>query len=196
MWALASLGSISTRSWFAPLNQPHSSKRHSASPSRIESDLHPELLPSRELNKLTLPKTGRQCSQSDALHLGLHLRSFPPVDPPVGTLPQPANISATGLLGALSVANVAMVIVSARRAQTRWATRVIPFFLAGSLGLATYVVVKRICCMSNCFACISIFAALVSTNMSLVLQWISTSLTSNSLAPPSHSLFCTLFSFS
>ncbi|GAB1312278.1 Palmitoyltransferase pfa5 [Madurella fahalii] len=36
-------------------------------------------------------------------------------------------------------------MVSARRAETRWTTRVIPFILAGCVGFATYVVVKRIC---------------------------------------------------
>lgn len=36
-------------------------------------------------------------------------------------------------------------MVAARRAETRWVTRIIPFVLAGCLGFATYVVVKRIC---------------------------------------------------
>ncbi|KAK3331129.1 DHHC palmitoyltransferase-domain-containing protein [Apodospora peruviana] len=36
-------------------------------------------------------------------------------------------------------------MVEARRASTRWATRVIPFVLAGFVGFASYVVVKRIC---------------------------------------------------
>ncbi|KAL2172564.1 hypothetical protein VTG60DRAFT_4683 [Thermothelomyces hinnuleus] len=36
-------------------------------------------------------------------------------------------------------------MVSARRAETRWVTRVIPFVLAGCIGFVIYVVVKRIC---------------------------------------------------
>ncbi|KAL2017618.1 hypothetical protein VTK56DRAFT_1938 [Thermocarpiscus australiensis] len=36
-------------------------------------------------------------------------------------------------------------MVSARRAETRWVTRIIPIVLAGCVGFATYVVVKRIC---------------------------------------------------
>jgi palmitoyltransferase len=40
-------------------------------------------------------------------------------------------------------------MVSARRADTRWVTRLIPVFLAGCVGLVTYVVVKRICRRSS-----------------------------------------------
>ncbi|KAL2180723.1 DHHC palmitoyltransferase-domain-containing protein [Thermothelomyces heterothallicus CBS 202.75] len=36
-------------------------------------------------------------------------------------------------------------MVSARRAETRWVTRVIPFVLTGCIGFVIYVVVKRIC---------------------------------------------------
>ncbi|KAL2136822.1 hypothetical protein VTI74DRAFT_1036 [Chaetomium olivicolor] len=36
-------------------------------------------------------------------------------------------------------------MVAARRAEARWVTRIIPFVLAGMVGFATYVVVKRIC---------------------------------------------------
>ncbi|KAK3695562.1 DHHC palmitoyltransferase-domain-containing protein [Podospora appendiculata] len=36
-------------------------------------------------------------------------------------------------------------MVAARRPETRWATRLIPLVLAGCVGFATYVVVKRIC---------------------------------------------------
>jgi len=36
-------------------------------------------------------------------------------------------------------------MVSARRAETRWVTRIIPLVLAGLVGFVTYVVVKRIC---------------------------------------------------
>jgi hypothetical protein len=36
-------------------------------------------------------------------------------------------------------------MVSARRAETRWLTRIIPIILAGCIGFATYVVVKHIC---------------------------------------------------
>ncbi|KAK3367108.1 DHHC palmitoyltransferase-domain-containing protein [Lasiosphaeria ovina] len=35
--------------------------------------------------------------------------------------------------------------VRAHRPETRWATRIIPFVLAGAVGFSTYVVVKRIC---------------------------------------------------
>ncbi|KAK4125111.1 zf-DHHC-domain-containing protein [Parathielavia appendiculata] len=36
-------------------------------------------------------------------------------------------------------------MVSARRAETRWVTRIIPFVLGGCAGFATYAVVKHIC---------------------------------------------------
>jgi palmitoyltransferase len=36
-------------------------------------------------------------------------------------------------------------MVSARRAETRWVTRIIPLVLGGCVGFTTYVVVKRVC---------------------------------------------------
>ncbi|KAH6628702.1 DHHC palmitoyltransferase-domain-containing protein [Chaetomium tenue] len=36
-------------------------------------------------------------------------------------------------------------MVSAHRAETRWATRIIPLILGGCVGFTTYVVVKRVC---------------------------------------------------
>jgi len=36
-------------------------------------------------------------------------------------------------------------MVSARRAETRWVTRIIPLILGGCVGFTTYVVVKRVC---------------------------------------------------
>lgn len=38
-------------------------------------------------------------------------------------------------------------MVAAKTASTRWLVRIIPLILAGCAGLATYVVVKRVCCM-------------------------------------------------
>jgi hypothetical protein len=39
-------------------------------------------------------------------------------------------------------------MVSARRAETRWVTRIIPFILGGCVGFATFVLVKHVCCMA------------------------------------------------
>jgi hypothetical protein len=39
-------------------------------------------------------------------------------------------------------------MVSARRAETRWVTRAMPFIIGGCAGFVTYVVSKRVCGMA------------------------------------------------
>lgn len=37
-------------------------------------------------------------------------------------------------------------LIQSNKAGSRWAVRIVPLFIIGLLGLATYVVVARLCC--------------------------------------------------
>jgi hypothetical protein len=79
-------------------------------------------------------------------------------------------------------------MVSARRAETRWVTRAMPFIIGGCAGFVTYVVSKRVCGM-----------ALLPQHRSIpsdrLEQWISFFPISNNPALRSFSSSYTSYSF-